>query len=504
MLLFSSACSPPKQQRAAISCEACACSAGQAVQAGCTDRPQADSAARGRATPPINAEGLLQDAGLARFGETASAGQPAQLAAGASARLPTTTMITTPPDVVEEPNDEANYVFDETQLRTYNLIVTVEDLASIDANPAAEAYIPAQMEHEGKTYGPYRMRYKGSGGAFEPPCTLAGATTTQTPKVGKCSIKVDFDVDNGATFHGLKKLNFHSMNHDPSMMREHLAYGLYREMGIAAPRTAYARLLINGQLEGLFVLVEQIDGRFARARFGDGGHGNVYKEVWPVYSDPSIYMTALETNTKAPAVQGMLDFKAAADSGIDAFTRMIDRDYLLRYMAVDRVTENDDGIFHFFCLAGAQGNNPGPFGNHNYYWYEGRAAQRFWLIPWDLDLVFEARIDDQIYPEWTTEALCKCGYPMFGIQRPASCDTIVKYLRSWLDDYNLAVDQFIAGPFAGAAVQQKLDMWSRQIRGVVMEAAGIGGAPTFAAWTLATSDLQSKIASAREHRGRAY
>jgi spore coat protein H len=409
------------------------------------------------------------------------------------------------PDVTTEPVDAATYLFDQTQLRTYNLVVAQSDLDTINQNPAAEMYVPAGMEFEGKSYGPYRMRYKGSAGAFLPPCTLGVDASPPSPKLGKCSIKVDFDQsDPQARFYGLKRINFHSMDQDGSMLRERLAYSLFREMGVAAPRAAHARLLINGKLEGLFAIVEQIDGRFTRGRFGEGGQGNLYKEVWPTYSDPSVYVAALENNTAQPAVQRMVDFAAAVDAGPAGFASFIDRDYMLRYIAVDRVIVNDDGMFHFWCDKIAQGNNPGDFGNHNYYWYEAKDTNRFWLIPWDLDFAFDARADDVVYPQWTVSAACVCGYKNYGIQRPASCDKVVSYLATWLDDYNAKVDDFIAGPFEASKVDSKLDSWSAQIQSAVSEAVFLQGAPTVSAWQLAVLQLRADIANARMNRGYAY
>ena len=40
---------------------------------------------------------------------------------------------------------------------------------------------------------------------------------------------------------GLKKLNFHAMGRDPSMLRERLGYGSFRQNGVAAPRAMHAR-----------------------------------------------------------------------------------------------------------------------------------------------------------------------------------------------------------------------------------------------------------------------
>ncbi|MET0390890.1 MAG: CotH kinase family protein, partial [Polyangiales bacterium] len=289
------------------------------------------------------------------------------------------------PELTPEPADEAAFVFDPSALRTYDIQVAPADLALINQNPRTEMKVPAMVEVDGQVYGPYAVRYKGSEGAFMYPCTQGAPGG---PKYGKCSLKLDFnDADPEGRFFGLKQLNFHALNADTSMLRERLGYQLFRDNGIAAPRSGYARVLINGELEGLFALVEQIDGRFTRARFGDGGEGNLYKEIWPAYDDPAVYSAALETNEdQQPSVQRMVDFKTAITTSADAAESFVDRDYFLRYLAVDRVTINDDGIFRFWCNAGvSQGNNPGPFGNHNYYWYEEITRPRLWLIPWDLD-----------------------------------------------------------------------------------------------------------------------
>ena len=51
----------------------------------------------------------------------------------------------------------------------------------------------------------------------------------------KLSMKVKINhTDDDLKFHGLKKLQFHAMNTDASLMRERLSYYLFREMGIPA------------------------------------------------------------------------------------------------------------------------------------------------------------------------------------------------------------------------------------------------------------------------------
>jgi hypothetical protein len=438
-------------------------------------------------------------------GATVSTQAGSSAAAGSGAATAPAPDTTGPATVIEEPADEAAYIFDPRELRTYNIIIANADLARIDASPAAEQLVSAMLEFEGQSFGPYSVRYKGGQGSFLYPCTMSSAGS---PKVGKCSMKLDFnESDPEARFYGLKKLNFHSMNADLSMLRDRLGYQLYREMGVAAPRAVHARVLINGELEGLFIAVEQIDSRFSRAHFSDGGQGNVYKEVWPMHDELAPYMAALETNNDdLPSVQGLLDFKLASDQSSVAAESFFDRDYMMRYLAVDRLIINDDGVLHFWCneITG-QGANPGEFGNHNYYWYQETAAPRFWLIPWDLDHSFDNFPAVHMDLEWTASAACVCGnHSVAGMDRPASCDPLVSHFISWLPDYEAAVDAFIAGPMRKQHVDSLVQTWSDQIRSAVTEAAGVRLAPTEAEWGNAVDDLVTKIDRARENRGYAY
>jgi hypothetical protein len=413
---------------------------------------------------------------------------------------------TGPGVITAEPTDEAAYLFDPTAVRTYNLIVAEADLAVIDANPAAEQWVTGMLEFEGKRHGPLGVRYKGSVGAFAPPCMGGFVGAPQGPKQGKCSVKIGFDhVDEAARFFGLKKLNFHSMNRDSSMLRDRLGYSMFREMGLAAPRAVHARLLFNGRLEGLFALVEQVDGRFTRTRFGEGGKGNLYKEIWPIHGAAEPYVAALETNqSPATSVERMLAFKRAIDAEPPAVVNCLDRDYMLRYIAVDRVIVNDDGAFHWWCGRLGQGNNPNGVGNHNYYWYEAAEAQRFWLIPWDLDSSFEGSSFVHIAPEWTKEGSCTCdGQGGWGQLAP-SCDRLIDHWATWRAEYETAVDAFLKGAFAPNKIDKKLADWTSQIESHVRESAGLNGAPPLATWEAAVNDLRNKIATFRSARGYPY
>lgn len=451
--------------------------------------------------------GVLAGAGA---GSTAGAGAGTQAAADGGIIQLTDGAVVVPKGepgmVIAEPNDDAAMLFDQAQLRSYNLVLAPSDLATIDADPAAEKYVQGMIEVDGTSYGPVGIRYKGSAGAFLTPCTASTVPGVNGgKKLGKCSMKVSFDfVDPEARFRGIKKLNFHSMSNDPSMLRERLGYAMFRESGIAAPRAVHARLSINGVLEGVFALVEEVDGRFTRSRFNEGGEGNLYKEIWPIHDGEQPYLAALATNRdESPSAARMLAFKSAIAESAAAASAWLDPEYIATYLAVDRVIINDDGIFHWWCFETGAGSNPGIFGNHNYYWYEAEHADRLWLVPWDLDFTFVgATALVHIPMEWRKPALnCSCAAQT---SVPPSCDPLTK---RWIEAnaaYESAVDAFIAGPFAAANVDAKLNAWTAQLQPVVAETSGLNDAPTTTTWNDAVNTLKSRITQTRTDRGYHY
>jgi CotH kinase protein len=467
-----------------------------ALSAACGDGKSPEAQPRDAGDDPRPDADVRADGGSLQSRRDASVEPDAQPVPGRDAMVAPPPS-TEPGSVLAEPVDEASYLFDPAVVRTYNLVIAPADLATIDQNPAAEQYVPATLEFEGKSYGPLAVRYKGSVGSFLYPCTVAIVPGDQPgSKIGKCSLKIDFNrTDPALRFFGLKALNLHGMGADKSQMRERLGYALFREAGVAAPRAMHARVLINGQLEGLFVAVEAIDGRFTRARFSEGGEGNLYKEVWPTRDDAAYYAAGLETNEVQADVTKMLAFRQSVAAGSP--WSYLDRDYTYRYLAVDRLIANDDGALHWYCQ-----NRFGPqvpLWNHNFYWYEASYAQRLWIVPWDLDTAFRAQEFVRISPSWNAPGACLClGAPA---QQPSMCDPLIAQWASAQADYDAAVDAFLSGAYAKAAVDQKLDTWHGQIAPFVSEAAGLKGAPSELEHELALAGLRSAIDQLRSSRG---
>ncbi len=69
-------------------------------------------------------------------------------------------------------------------------------------------------------------------------------------------------------------VSFHSFNlsgmaADYSLIRNYLSFQLLRNVGVITPQVAFARLFINGNDRGIYIVMERIDSWFAKNRFGN-------------------------------------------------------------------------------------------------------------------------------------------------------------------------------------------------------------------------------------------
>ena len=117
------------------------------------------------------------------------------------------------------------------------------------------------MTAEGKTYKGVGLRYSGNASYM----ASAGGL--------KRSFLVDLERSDNPDFHGLHAIGLQSGALDPAKAREALAFALFREAGVPAPRTAMAEvtLTVPGRHDkaylGLYTLVEPVDRAFLKDRF---------------------------------------------------------------------------------------------------------------------------------------------------------------------------------------------------------------------------------------------
>lgn len=405
----------------------------------------------------------------------------------------------------------AGYLFAQDRLHTFEISVSDENLATIDDDPTAEEYVEASMMFEGEDIGAVGLRYKGSLGGFAgctadegPDFEPAGAKTCR-----KLSMRVKFNWNDPDTeFYGVRKLQFHSHNLDPTKMHERLGYWLFSDFGVPAPRSTHARVVINGEYVGLFGLTEQVDGRFTRDRF-DSGKGNLFKGDWPFTSSfgprpDDRWRESQKTNEDDGGELFIDEFAVELSEAsteqerravLDTWT---DADELLRYSVVDRAIRHDDGPFHWYCV-------PEGCGNQNFYWYEQPKSQTVHLIAWDLDGAFRNISEEDPYTALADgwgEITANCEIFSFGeldrLQRSAACDPLVGALHERDAERQVLIEEFLAGSFSPASVQAKLDEWVELLTPAMAEAAALhDDAPRVEDWLEAVDLLEQDLVTAR-------
>lgn len=390
------------------------------------------------------------------------------------------------------PNDEAQtWVFDETQVHTYELSLDPAVWEALQASARDEEYAEAELSAAGQVLGRVGLRFKGSLGTL-----VSCVADDGTFNCDKLSMKVKFDEYlPEQRFFGLKRLNFHGLMWDDSQLRERVAYRVFREMGVVAPRAVHARLIINGEDWGLFAAIEEVDGRFTDDHF-EPGDGNLYKEAWPGTADEETLAAALDTNEEVGDHAVFRQFQEAllaAEPGElpGVLDRFVDIDNTFAYLAVDRAIVNWDGIAAFYCYEGY-------CENHNYYWYQDEVEPRFALVPWDLDQTFVTSSPLASVPDlFDTDQDCSVLHEAMGRTLLApSCDPILRGLaEADRARYTAQVQRLLEGPFAPGAIEGWVAAWREQI---APEVATDGRGPGSEQFEAAADRLLGTVETLRE------
>ena len=233
-----------------------------------------------------------------------------------------------------------------------------------------------RLELGGRDFGDTAVRFKGNG-------TYLGA-------LAGFKRPFRFDLARGGQdrrFAGRSSFSLNNLNADWSAVSDTLAYEAFREAGVPAPRTAYARvtLSIEGQFEGrpmgLYVMPESIDAAFAAERFGTRETA-LFKPVtyelfadlgpdWAPYDEIYDPKGGITDAQKARLIEAARLVTHGSDTEFaERFGELFDLDECARFLAVLAWIASYDG----FLLNG-----------QNFHMYLDPRTERFGFIPWDLD-----------------------------------------------------------------------------------------------------------------------
>lgn len=264
-------------------------------------------------------------------------------------------------------------VFDNTVVHTVKLVLAkadwqaiIDEAAAYENNNAKRPYYHAVLTFDGEEVdGDIGMRLKGH-------------ISIELAEGHSFPLKLDFNrYVKGLKLDGLKKLNMNTDFNGPPLttMRDYLCYEAWREFGVVASRTSLARVTVNGEDLGVYVLLEQVDGDFIQRHFiephGDlykpeqksgmleyrGPHISDYPEInhkWPDDTDHASLLNALEVLHSGTVEEG---------------EKVFDAESVLIYLAGNVAL----GTMDYY-----------PHTGHNYYLYEATPG-RFTMLPWDMN-----------------------------------------------------------------------------------------------------------------------
>ena len=238
--------------------------------------------------------------------------------------------------------------------------------------------VHADLQFADATLKDVAVRYKGNGTFVESRNSLKHSFKIELNKFVK-----------GQKLASVVTLNLHNCVTDASYMNEVLSHRLFRDGGVAAPRTAYARVYVtvpgkyDHQYFGLYSLVENVDAHFTADRFGK--HGEIFKPVThelfgDLGDDWKKYVQTYDAKTSvspadAQRMMNLCKFATYADdaqfaAGIGDY---IDLDEFATFLAVCVYLSDLDGLL-----------GPG----QNFYLYLHPKTHKLLFIPWDQDHSF--------------------------------------------------------------------------------------------------------------------
>jgi putative membrane-bound dehydrogenase-like protein len=203
----------------------------------------------------------------------------------------------------------------------------------------------------------------------------------------KRPLKIDFSKFGEEQFHGLTSLQLHAMPMDPAKGREVVAYSVFRDAGVPAPRTAFAEvtLTVPGKYDkeylGLYCVVENIDKTFLADRFGTD-RGLLMKpfqvrSVEYLGDDWERYKAQYRPQSEATREESrrVMAFARLVNQASDAEFRKeidshLDVDEFLRFLAANALTSNLESSFAL---------------GHNYFLYLHPKTNKFVFLPGDLE-----------------------------------------------------------------------------------------------------------------------
>ncbi len=266
-------------------------------------------------------------------------------------------------------------LYDDTLVHRFD--ITLSDDAINQLAAYSDVYVEGTFTYGDEVYDRVGVRLKGSA-SFQP--------IDQKP-----ALRLDFDqFVEGQEFHGYERMGLHNNVWDASAMAETLAYRAWRLADNPAPRTGYADVYINGELRGLYTIVQPMDGQFVE-EWWEGPHGALYEMTRACDFNVSCDCYELQYDGLGYDPEGIWEgCYATAEASVGSVSAAFDWPRLVRYLALEKVLNHPDSY---------------SYNLNNYHIYVDPVAGNLTLTPWGADSTFV-----YVYPPWDLAQPCEPTY----------------------------------------------------------------------------------------------
>ena len=269
-------------------------------------------------------------------------------------------------------------LFDGRALQELRLVMHQSDLDDLRRRYLENVYYPADLQWRDQRVRNVGVRSRGMG----------------SRSATKPGLRIDFNrYTTGQKFLGLQSVSLDNLWQDPSMVRERAAMALFERLGEPASRESFARLYINNVFQGVYAIVEAIDGDFLTRTLGEksgylferqfngpfygadlGDDLNAYKAVF----EPRNHETEPDSILYAP-IRALFGEVNRPIDGVwrERADRYIDLRQFVTHVAIETFLSEWDGVLGYAGMA-------------NFYFYRAFGTDRHRLIVWDKDQTFKA------------------------------------------------------------------------------------------------------------------
>jgi spore coat protein H len=240
-------------------------------------------------------------------------------------------------------------------LAEYIIVIEADEKERMKKHMWNGTFVSARLLREGRQV-PIRIRYR-------------GGHTRNYPKKSY-EIRVE-----GKTYH------FNAEYDDPSMIRNALSFRFFQSIGVSSPSTRHCTLRINGQNEGVYLLIEAVNRAFFRRRriaaatlayaINDSANFSLIspesgKRKKTLFEG---YKLVLGSRSGRSRLIGLIrNLHGLKGERLDAYlSRKLDTGNYLRWLAGAVLTNNYDGF------------------DQNYAIYEHKPSGKYRMIPWDYE-----------------------------------------------------------------------------------------------------------------------